>query len=115
MKTFQTRAKYLREIASFNDTTQLAIYVNKFTTMDHPSNRFLRAVTRRLAHIERKQMNFQHSPQTIALSNQIDEFEKLVERFTREGKPNPEKSARASLARKAQLAKKVAPSFDGGF
>ena len=108
MKTFQTRAKYLREIAKTTETYPLNDYMN------HPSNRVRRAATRRIAHLERKQLDVQQISLPPVVPARL-EFEHLVERFTREGKPNPEKSARASLARKAQLAKKVAPSFDGGF
>ena len=97
MKTktvFPTRAKYLREIAKATEAYQIADYMN------HPSKRVQRAVTRRIAHLERIQTKVNLPPKS--------ELEVLIERFTREGKPNPEKSARASLARKAQLKAKVA-------
>ena len=34
-------------------------------------------------------------------------FAALVARFEKEGKPNPERSARASIARRAQMAQKA--------
>lgn len=123
MNTFPTRAKYLREIARATSAHQ----VNDF--MNHPSGRVRRAVTRRIAHLERAAAKpflpvaFHRDGSTSPLerfvhdnSKPVDlEFQKLVARFTAEGKPNPEKSARASLARKAQLNKKIEPAFDGGF
>lgn len=90
--TFPTRAKYLREIAKATEAYQIADYMN------HPSKRVQRAVSRLIAHLERVQTKVPEKT----------ELEVLIERFTREGKPNPEKSARASLARKAQLKAKVA-------
>lgn len=66
---------------------------------EHPSNRvkrsaFVRALTLAQGH-------------SLAMPVIVTDFDRLVERFRLEGKPNPEKSARASMAAKAQARKRA--------
>lgn len=112
------RADVLKHIAKLDDVAAC----NEIAGDAGRSNRVKRAAARRVAHLslmsERESAmvvdvsttNVDVNVSTIEAS---DDFAKLVEKFRAEGKPNPEKSARASLASKAGAAKrKVVPSPD---
>lgn len=110
------RADVLKHIANLNDVAAC----NDIACDAGRSNRVKRAAARRVAHLsllsERASIVVDVSTAnvdvTVSTTVESDDFSKLVEKFKAEGKPNPEKSARASLASKAGAAKRKVVSPD---
>lgn len=111
-----TRAEVSREIQTIENVDELARY------LVHPSRRVKRSAFARALWLGteaerdyRNQFALTEASveqtaeiQALAIPVEKSELETLIERFTAEGKKDPLKSARASLARKAQIAKKNA-------
>lgn len=112
------RADVLKHIASLNDVAAC----NEIAGDAGRSNRVKRAAARRIAHIvtmsERASIvvdvSTANADVNVSVVAESDDFKNLVEKFRAEGKPNPEKSARASLASKAGAAKRKTASPDAG-
>lgn len=104
-----TRTEKFRFIRGLTDVDEVEALIAK------PENagRVQRQLERQLKHLSggfsaRVEENIEVSGGEIVSDDAA--FKALVERFREEGKPNPEKSARASMAAKSGNAKRKAPT-----
>jgi hypothetical protein len=100
-----TRAQAQARIALLSDSDEIAAFAK------HPNKHIVSYASYKLKRLRERPAVTEapaDSAAEVMTASNDSVFDELVRRFTEEGKPDPKKSARASIAAKAQAAKRKA-------